>query len=59
VPFPYLSKNNPEERLVTLSFIFTNGKTNIGVWRTGAGRPDPSEEDWINKSRNLASLFTL
>lgn len=54
-----MSKNNPDERLVTLSFIFNNGKDTIGVWRTGAGRPDPAEDEWIGKSKCSSNLFTL
>jgi hypothetical protein len=42
VPLKYLAKNNPEERLVVFSFKYKNGKEEVGVWRTGPGKPDPA-----------------
>ena len=60
VPLNYLAKNNQEERLVMFSFKFKTGKEEVGVWRTGPGRPDPSEEEWVGKSRLPSSRsYTL
>lgn len=60
VPLNYLSRNNPEERLAVFSFSYKGSKEMISVWRTGPGRPDPSEEEWVAKSRMPSSRsFTL
>jgi len=59
VPLPYLSKNNPEERLVLMSFSYHNGKEELGVWRTGPGRPDPAEEEWMAKAKANPRLLTI
>lgn len=60
VPLNYLSRNNPEERLVVFSFSYKNAKDEVSVWRTGPGRADASEDEWVSKSRLPSSrCFTL
>lgn len=35
-------------------------KEEITVWRTGPGRPEPTEDEWISKTRHPSSrLYTL
>jgi hypothetical protein len=57
VPVPYLSKT--EDRLVVLSFVYNNGKDEVAVWRTGPGKPDISEEEWMSKARNNPKTVTI
>jgi hypothetical protein len=60
VPLNYLSKNNQDERLVVFSFKYKSSKEDVGVWRTGPGRADPVEDDWVAKSRQPSSRsYTL
>lgn len=56
---PYLSKNNKDERLVVLSCVYNNGKDEVALWRTGPGRPDPSEEEWMSKTKQSAKVVTI
>lgn len=56
---PYLSKTNPEERLVALSCVYNNGKDEVALWRTGPGRPDPIEDDWMAKAKAMNKIVTI
>jgi hypothetical protein len=39
--------------------MYHNGKEELGVWRTGPGRPDPSEEEWMTKAKANPKLLTV
>jgi hypothetical protein len=56
---PYLSKSNTEERLVVLSCVYNNGREEVALWRTGPGRVDPSEDDWMGKAKALKKIVTI
>ena len=55
---PYLSKRG-EERIIVLSFVYHTGREELGVWRTGPGKADSSEEDWMGKARSNPKILTI
>lgn len=56
---PYLSKNGTEDRLVVLSFVYNNGREEVALWRTGPGRPDASEEEWMTRAKANPKIQTI
>lgn len=46
MPKPFVGKRNQHDRIVLLSYAH-DGKKSVGLWRSGPGKPDPDEVNWV------------
>lgn len=42
-----------------LSFVYNNGRDEVALWRTGPGRADPCEEEWMSKAKSNPKIQTI
>lgn len=45
--------------MMVLSLVYHNGKEEVALWRTGPGRGDPSEEQWLAQAKNNPKVLTV